>query len=130
MPPRASSKAPKAAVRGRSTTRKTAAAASSASPAAPAPPATAPAAVASPSPKRTYLEAARGAPARAAAASHALPAWVSQWFLVASIVVLIDSVYVLGIWTGAARFVPAPIMKLWAMYGEVRRREARGRTWG
>ena len=72
-------------------------------PAAPTPPRPT---VASPPAARSYLAAAqRGA----AASSMQLPDWVATWFAVASVVVFIDSIYVLGLTYGLGNSIPAPI---------------------
>ena len=47
-----------------------------------------------------------------------LPGWVGVWAIVATILVLMDSLYVLGIFYKAQKVIPAPIMTLWTMYGE------------
>ena len=64
-----------------------------------------PVVVAPPPPSRdTYLAAARRG---AVATSLVLPEWVAQWFAIASVVVLLDSIYVLGLYYKIG--VPEPL---------------------
>lgn len=51
-----------------------------------------------------------------------LPGWVTVWCTVASILVLFDSLYVLGIFYKAQQLIPSPILTLWTMYGETVRK--------
>jgi len=53
-----------------------------------------------------------------AAENRVAPDWVWWWMLIASIVVAIDSLYVLGIYYKATEFIPSAIKSTWAMYGE------------
>lgn len=50
--------------------------------------------------------------------SSGLPAWVRGWFIVASILVGMDCLYVLGVEYELKERVPGFILKLWGWYGE------------
>lgn len=47
-----------------------------------------------------------------------IPFWVNIWLLIASILVSIDSLYVIGIGFNLKQFIPKIILKLWSWYGE------------
>ena len=47
-----------------------------------------------------------------------LPSWVSYWILIASILVSMDCIYVLGVSWELKKYLPSVILKLWGWYGE------------
>lgn len=52
-------------------------------------------------------------------ANHTLlPSWVTTWIVIATLLVSIDSVYIIGISLGLSKYIPAAIMKTWGWYGE------------
>lgn len=50
--------------------------------------------------------------------SEQLPRWIVVWFIVASVVVCIDSLYVLGIHYNARALIPSVVQYGWSAYGE------------
>lgn len=47
-----------------------------------------------------------------------LPSWIYYWAAIASVLVSIDSIYVIGLYYGAKDRIPAVILSLWSWYGE------------
>ncbi len=47
-----------------------------------------------------------------------LSPWISYWLVVATILVSIDCIYVLGIAFGLSKYVPNVVLSLWGWYGE------------
>ena len=53
-----------------------------------------------------------------ALANGRLPQWAVVWFVVSSVIVCIDSLYVLGIHYRAREWIPNIVVYGWSMYGE------------
>ena len=51
-------------------------------------------------------------------AAQTLPPWITYWLLIASFLVSIDCIYVLGVAFGLSNYVPSVILSLWGWYGE------------
>jgi hypothetical protein len=47
-----------------------------------------------------------------------LPSWITTWILIASILVGLDCLYVVGLTCKLDRFIPNIILSLWSWYGE------------
>lgn len=47
-----------------------------------------------------------------------IPNWVSYWLLIASILVSINSLYVIGVGFHLKSYIPSIILSLWSWYGE------------
>jgi hypothetical protein len=47
-----------------------------------------------------------------------LPTWVTYWTLIASFLVSIDCLYVIGVYYGLQRYLPSAVLSLWGWYGE------------
>jgi hypothetical protein len=68
-----------------------------------------------PSDSRSFAPSKRASSKRADAS---LPSWVRCWFILASILVGLDCLYVLGTEYKHTQFVPQVILHLWGWYGE------------